>query len=79
MGLVDRLQAPTPAFFKKLRTIGLVLAAVSGSLVASPIAVPLVVVKIAGYLAVAGGVLTAVSQTAVSEATTTAYQEEYYE
>jgi hypothetical protein len=67
LNLVARVQSPTPPFFKKLRTIGLVLAAISGTLVATPIAVPLLVTKIAGYLAVASGVLSAVSQTAVDD------------
>ena len=64
MTLQQRLQSPTPKFFKKVRTIGLVLAAISGTLVAAPVALPAVVIKVAGYLAVAGGVATAVSQVA---------------
>lgn len=60
-----RLNAPTPKFFKKLRNIGLALAAVAGTIVAAPVALPVVIVKVAGYLAVASGVLSAVSQTAV--------------
>ncbi len=59
------MQKKTPLFFKKLRNIGLALAAVSATIVAGPVALPAVVIKIAGYLAVAGGVATAVSQTAV--------------
>ncbi|MCP9749784.1 hypothetical protein [Ferruginibacter sp. HRS2-29] len=55
----------TPVFFKKLRNIGLGLAAVSATIMAGPVALPAVIIKIAGYLAVAGGVATAVSQTAV--------------
>jgi hypothetical protein len=68
MTLQQRLKAPTPKFFKKVRNIGLVLAAVSGSLLTAPIALPAVVLKLAGYLAVAGGVATAVSQAATDEA-----------
>ena len=63
--IMNRVNAPTPKFFKKLRNIGLVLATISGTLVAVPVALPAVVVKIAGYLAVASGVASAVSQTAV--------------
>ena len=63
--LVERAQAKTPQFFKKLRTIGLVLAAASAALLAAPISLPVAVTTIAGYLAVAGGVATAVSQVAV--------------
>jgi hypothetical protein len=63
--IISRMQKPTPAFFKKMRNIGLALAAVSASILAAPVALPLLVVKIAGYLAVAGGVMTTLSQSAV--------------
>jgi hypothetical protein len=43
----------------------LILAAVSGTIIAAPIALPTVVVQIAGYLAVASSVASAVRQTAV--------------
>ena len=62
MNLVQRVKAPTPKFFKVLRNIGLILATVGGSILAAPIALPIVVSTAAGYLAVAGGVMTAVSQ-----------------
>jgi len=65
MNVVKRVKAPTPKFFKLLRMIGLSLFAASGALVAEPVDLPEPVVKIAGYMAVAGGVMTAVSQTAV--------------
>ena len=62
MNLVQRAKAPTPKFFKVLRNIGLVLATVGGTILAAPIALPIVVSSVAGYLTVAGGVLSAVSQ-----------------
>ena len=65
--VVNRMKRPTPPFFKKIRNIGLILAAISGSLVAAPVALPALVVKIAGYLAVAGTVAGTVSQAAVPE------------
>jgi len=67
MTILQRLTAATPSFFKKLRTISLALAAASGAVLAAPIALPAVLIKIAGYLAVAGSVATAVSQAAVAE------------
>jgi uncharacterized membrane protein HdeD (DUF308 family) len=67
LNILERSAAPTPKFFKKLRNIGLVLAAAGGAIFASPIALPVIAVKVAGYLTVAGGVLTAVSQSAVDE------------
>jgi hypothetical protein len=63
--MIDRMQAKTPPFFARLRNIGLVLTAVSIALTSAPMALPVIVVKIAGYLAVAGTVASAVSQAAV--------------
>lgn len=65
MSVVQRVKAPTPPFFKTLRTIGLALAAIGGAILASPIALPAGLIAAAGYVALAGGVVTAVSQTAV--------------
>lgn len=62
MNVIQRAKAPIPKFFKVLRNIGLALAAVGGTVLAAPIALPVVVSSIGGYLAVAGGVLSAVSQ-----------------
>ncbi|QFZ53338.1 hypothetical protein FEZ18_00210 [Oceanihabitans sp. IOP_32] len=67
MNLKERAKAPTPKFFRILRTIGLSLLAVSGSIIAAPIALPASIVTIAGYVAVAGGVLSAVSQVTVDD------------
>jgi uncharacterized membrane protein HdeD (DUF308 family) len=60
--IVNRASAPTPKFFKVLRNVGLALAAVGGTILAAPIALPVLVTTIGGYLAIAGGVLTATSQ-----------------
>jgi uncharacterized membrane protein YeiH len=67
MNVTERAKAPTPKFFKILRTIGLSLLAVSGSIIAAPIALPATIITIAGYVAVAGGVLSAVSQITVDK------------
>src|SRR5690606_25331606 len=67
MNVIDRATAPTPKFFKIVRTVGLVLASIGGSLLAAPVAIPLSLVNIAGYLTVAGGVLSAVAQITVDE------------
>ena len=63
--LGDRIKQKTPPFFKKLRTIGLVVAAIGTSLVMAPVALPVLVTTIGGYLIVGGTVLSSVSQTAV--------------
>ena len=60
--IVERAKAPTPSFFKKLRNIGLVLASISTVILTAPISLPAAVVSAAGYIAVAGGVMSAVSQ-----------------
>ena len=65
MNLLDRVVSPTPTFFQKLRSIGLALAAMSGAIIAAPVTLPAIVVTVAGYLAVAGTVLSAVSQITV--------------
>ena len=65
MNIIERMQSPTPKFFKKVRNIGLILAALATTIATAPVTLPTVVIKIAGYLAVAGGIAGTVSQTAV--------------
>ena len=60
--ILNRATSPTPKFFKVLRNVGLALAAVGGTILAAPVALPAIVITIGGYVAVAGGVLTAASQ-----------------
>lgn len=67
MNIIQRVKAPTPKFFKKIRNAGLMLAAISAAILAAPIALPITVVHVAGYLAVAGGIATAISQTATGD------------
>jgi uncharacterized membrane protein YeiH len=69
MNLIERAKSPTPKFFRVLRSIGLALLAISGSVIAAPVALPVAVVTVAGYVAVAGGVISAVSQMTVSPIT----------
>jgi uncharacterized membrane protein HdeD (DUF308 family) len=67
MNIIKRVKTPTPKFFKVLRNIGLALAAVGGTILAAPIALPVLITTVGGYLAVAGGVLSAVSQLTTTE------------
>ena len=67
MNVIKRAKSPTPKFFKVLRNIGLVLAAVGGTILTAPITLPVAVVTVGGYVAVAGGVLSAVSQLTIKE------------
>lgn len=67
MNVLERAQAPTPKFFKVLRSIGLIVAAVGGAIVTAPVALHVTVVTIGGYFTVAGGVLSAISQITVDD------------
>ncbi len=65
LNIVDRAVAPTPKWFKILRTVGIALASVGGIIIASPIALPVGLVSAAGYLVLGGSIISVVSQTAV--------------
>jgi len=65
--MIERMKQPTPLFFQKVRNIGLTFGAVGAALLASQVALPAFLVKIAGYLVVAGTVAGTVSQAAVQE------------
>ena len=65
--IMTRAQAPTPKFFRILRNVGISLLTVSGAVLTAPVALPAAIVTVAGYLAVAGGVLSAVSQITVED------------
>ena len=65
MNVVERVKAPTPKWFKVLRTIGITLASVGGAILASPVALPAGIVTAAGYLLLGGTVVSAVAQTGV--------------
>lgn len=65
--MMKRVQAPTPKFYRRIRNIGIVLATLSSSILASPDRFPHLLVQIAGYLAVGAAVATALSQMATDE------------
>jgi hypothetical protein len=77
--LVERAKAPTPKFFKTLRTVGLSLLAVSGGILAAPVALPAAITTLATYLAVAGGIASAVSQITIEDNPKPEKEEEEYE
>ena len=62
MNIVKRIQSPTPGFFRKLRNISLAIGTIGGMLLTSPVALPAVVIKVAGYFAAAGATGAAISQ-----------------
>ncbi|MGO2103495.1 hypothetical protein [Psychroflexus halocasei] len=68
MDIKERVNSPTPKLFKKLRNIGLIMAAVGGTILTAPVSLPALITSIGGYIAVAGGVLSSVSQITVKDA-----------
>jgi len=67
MSILERVKAPTPRFFRILRTIGLSLAAAGAAILAAPVSLPAGISALGGYLALGGTVLTAVSQVTVEQ------------
>jgi len=76
MNIVERVKAPTPKFFRVLRTVGIALATAGGALLTAPVSLPALVITIAGYAVVAGTVMTTVSQAAVEDNSTPESQPE---
>ena len=67
MNLIDRYKKPTPRFFKILRNVGIALGSAGAAILAAPVALPAALLTWATYAAVAGTVVTAVSQAVVSD------------
>ncbi len=67
MNILDRAKAPTPKLFKVLRSIGLILAGVGGVLLTASVVLPASIIAVGGYMTVASGVLSAVSQITVDD------------
>jgi uncharacterized membrane protein HdeD (DUF308 family) len=66
LNVVERALAPTPKWFRILRTVGIAMASVGGVVLASPVALPVGLVSAAGYLILGGSIISVVSQTAVT-------------
>ena len=67
LNIIERIVAPTTKFFRTLRTVGILLGAVGGVILAAPVALPAALIAAGGYIVLAGGIITAVSQTAVED------------
>lgn len=63
----ERITMPIPKFFRKVRNIGLLLGALGGAILGSPIVLPASIITVAGYLVTAGLVSSAVSSVAVKQ------------
>ena len=68
MTLAERVKAPTPPFFKKIRLAGMILAAVAAVFTQFG-ELHEILPDIAAYIGVASGVLISIAQTAVKEDT----------
>lgn len=72
MTLIQRAAAPTPRFFTRVRTGGLLMASIGATLLAAPPnSLPPAVMKLAGYLTLAGSIATAISQVTTAGEDTT--------
>jgi hypothetical protein len=67
--LLERIEAPVPKFFRRLRNIGMLLTAAGAAIIGAPILLPAQLIDIAGYITVAGSVITAMSQLTTCEET----------
>lgn len=65
LNIVERVTAPTPKWFKIIRTVGITLTAVGGAILTAPITLPATIVTVGGYLILGGTVATAIAQTAM--------------
>ena len=66
MTISNRLLAPTPSFFQRVRKWGLIIGGIGAAIIAAPVTLPTIITVAAGYLAVAGTVAVAVSQAATT-------------
>lgn len=65
MSVMERLSAPTPKFFKAIRSLGIALGAIGGTLITVPVTLSAWILAAAKVLVVASSVVGGVSQTAV--------------
>jgi uncharacterized membrane protein len=62
MEFLDRIQAPTPKWWKKVRNVMFVVAGVSGALLTLPVSLPVGVVTALTYTAVISGTIAGTAQ-----------------
>ncbi len=72
MNIFQRLGSDTPKFFRVIRNIGVILAAAGGAILAAPIAVPVALTTVAGYLVLGGTIAGAISQSVYKDKIDTA-------
>lgn len=67
MNMVERWNANTPKFFKKVIAAGITIGAIGGAILASPVVLPAAVVTAAGYAVTVGSVAAIVAKFAVDK------------
>lgn len=65
MNLIERIKAPTPKWFKIIRNFSITLASIGGIIIAAPVALPVGLVSVAGYLVLGGSIISVISQTGI--------------
>ncbi|MGN7720246.1 hypothetical protein [Chitinophaga sp. 22620] len=65
MEFINRLTAPTPPFFQKVRNIGLLLTAMASAVLGLQVELPLAIKEMAGGVAIVGSVMAGLGQAAV--------------
>lgn len=68
LSLKQRWKATTPKFWKKVQRVGLVLTAVGTVLATAPVSLPVAIVTAGSYAAFGGGLIAAMSQFTVDDA-----------
>ena len=68
MSLVQRFNAPTPKFWKRVQQAAITVGAIAGVILTAPITLPAAVVTVAGYAITAGTVAATLSQLTVEDA-----------
>jgi hypothetical protein len=63
--LQQRWNTKTPTFWKKMQKIGIIAGTIGGIIIASPVALPALLVSASGYLLLAGTVTATLSQLTV--------------
>jgi len=63
--LQQRWNTKTPTFWKKVQKIGIIAGTIGGIIIASPVALPAILVSASGYLLLAGTVTATLSQLTV--------------
>jgi hypothetical protein len=67
LSMKQRWMAPTPKFWKKVQSIGILLSAVGTVLATAPVSLPVVIVTAGSYAAFGGSLIAAMSQLTVDE------------